>query len=69
MTHDIIHYVHIRELVIYCCFYFLYFAGFITKCIYDTIILCLFYNCIKTVSISYMFWMTMYGSIECIINE
>jgi len=68
MTDGLIHYVHIRELGICCCFCFLYFVGFIIKCIYDAIILCLFYICIKTSSISYRFWMTLYGSIECIIN-
>ena len=65
MTDGLIHYVHIKEWGIY----FLYFVGLIIKCTYDTIILCLFYICIKTSSISYRFWMTLCGSTECIINE
>jgi hypothetical protein len=69
MTYGVIHYVQIRKLGIWCCFYFLYFVGFVTKCIYDTIILFLFHICTKTSCMCYRFWMTLYRSTECIMNE
>jgi len=53
MTHGVIYYVHMKELGQ--CFCFLCFVGFIIKCIYDTVIWCLYYICIMTSSISYRF--------------
>jgi len=40
-THGLIYYVYAKELGL--CFRFLCFVGFIIKCIYDTLILCLHY--------------------------
>jgi hypothetical protein len=53
MIHGIIYYIHMKELRL--CFCFLCFVGFIVKCVYDTIILCRYYICIMTRSISYRF--------------
>jgi len=53
VTHGVIYYVHTKELGL--CFCFLCFVGFIIKCIYDTLILCLHLHCIRTSSIAYWF--------------